>query len=179
MRQEAEAQREEIEHVSANQMTAWVTKHNSIPAKKTFLSPQTLSAHINRLISRWPSDSVRPAAVSVQTYLKTRLPAAAPTPTTTSSSSSPSQPTATTAAPQSQAQQQQQQQSHLSAASINALYSLLENRYEKQYPLPQNLRHPRSAPSHYDDVLREFSEAPGRGWVKRMVEKFKGVLRFQ
>ncbi|EGE85015.1 hypothetical protein RJ035_004823 [Blastomyces gilchristii] len=146
------------------------------------LSPKTLSAHINRLISRWPSDPVRPSAVSVQTYLKTRLPTT-PTPTT-SSSSSPSPPTATATAPQSQAQaqaqaQQQQQQSQLSTASINALYSLLENRYEKQYPLPQNLRHPRSAPSHYDDVLREFREAPGRGWVKRMMEKLRGVLRFQ
>ncbi|KLJ09442.1 hypothetical protein EMPG_15132 [Blastomyces silverae] len=138
------------------------------------LSPKTLSAHINRLISRWPSDPVRPSSVSVQTYLKTCL----PTTTTTSSSSSPSPPTTTTTtAPQAQAQQQQQSQ--LSSASINALYSLLENRYEKQYPLPQNLRNPRSAPSHYDDVLREFREAPGRGWVGRMVEKVRGVLRFQ
>ncbi|OJD10424.1 hypothetical protein ACJ73_09795 [Blastomyces percursus] len=142
------------------------------------LSPKTLSAHINRLISRWPSDPVRPSAVSVQTYLKTRLP---PTTIAISPSSSPSPQTATTTAPQSQTreQQRQQQRSQLSSASINALYSLLENRYEKQYPLPQNLRHPRSAPSHYDDVLREFREAPGRGWVKRLMEKVRGVLRFQ
>ncbi|OJD19715.1 hypothetical protein AJ78_00338 [Emergomyces pasteurianus Ep9510] len=123
------------------------------------LPPKTISAHINRLISRWPSDPVRPSSVSVQTYLKARLPTSSPSATTQ---------------PQSQSHPQQ-----LSASSINALYSLLENRYEKQYPLPQNLRHPRSAPSHYDDVLREFREAPGRGWVKRMMEKIKGVLRFQ
>ncbi|PGH28739.1 hypothetical protein GX50_08514 [[Emmonsia] crescens] len=132
------------------------------------LTPQTISAHISRLISRWPSDPVRPSSVSVQTYLKTRLPTSSPSTTTTA------------AQPQSQSQQSQSQpQQQLSTSSINALYSLLENRYEKQYPLPQNLRHPRSAPSHYDDVLREFREAPGRGWVKRMVEKVKGVLRFQ
>ncbi|OAX80797.1 hypothetical protein ACJ72_04864 [Emergomyces africanus] len=133
------------------------------------LSPKTVSAHINRLISRWPSDPVRPSSVSVQTYLKTRLPTSSPSATTQSQSQSQIQ-------SQSQSQSQQPQ---LSSSSINALYSLLENRYEKQYPLPQNLRHPRSAPSHYDDVLREFSEAPGRGWVKRMMEKVKGVLRFQ
>ncbi|KKZ60274.1 hypothetical protein EMCG_04985 [[Emmonsia] crescens] len=136
------------------------------------LTPQTISAHISRLISRWPSDPVRPSSVSVQTYLKTRLPTSSPSSSTTT--------TAAAAQPQSQSQQSQsQQQQQLSASSINALYSLLENRYEKQYPLPQNLRHPRSAPSHYDDVLREFREAPGRGWVRRMVEKVKGVLRFQ
>ncbi|QSS63409.1 hypothetical protein I7I51_00467 [Histoplasma capsulatum] len=137
------------------------------------LSPKTLSAHINRLISRWPSDPVRPASVSVQTYLKTRLPTSSPSP-------SPPTTAATTTTTTAQTQQhQQRQQSQFSTSSINALYSLLENRYEKQYPLPQNLRHPRSAPTHYDDVLREFRDAPGRGWVRRMVEKFKGVLRFQ
>ncbi|PGH15102.1 hypothetical protein AJ79_02628 [Helicocarpus griseus UAMH5409] len=119
------------------------------------LPPTTLRAHLTRLLSRWPADPVRPASISVQTYLKSRIPAT------------------TTATP---TQQQQQQPS---AASVNALYSLLENRYAREYPLPANLRHPRSAPQHYDEVLREFREAPGRGLIGRFMRKIRGVLRFQ
>ncbi|EEH34045.1 hypothetical protein PAAG_05094 [Paracoccidioides lutzii Pb01] len=123
------------------------------------LSPETISAHINRIISRWPIDHVRPSSVSIQTYLKTRIPTTAP-------AISPSHP-------------QTQQHQQLSASGINALYSLLENRYDRLYPLPQNLRYPRSSPSHYDDVLREFKEAPERGWLKRVVKKVKGAFRFR
>ncbi|ODH14233.1 hypothetical protein ACO22_06631 [Paracoccidioides brasiliensis] len=125
------------------------------------LSPETISAHINRIISRWPIDHVRPSSVSIQTYLKTRIPTA---PAISPSASQP---------------QTQQHHRRLSASGINALYSLLENRYDRLYPLPQNLRYPRSSPSHYDDVLREFKEAPERGWLKRMVKKIKGAFRFR
>lgn len=61
---------------------------------------------------------------------------------------------------------------------LNALYSLLEDRFTKQYPVPGNLRHPASNPSHYDDLIRELEEAPGRSWFGSMAKRIKGSLRF-
>ncbi|KAK2793904.1 hypothetical protein FQN52_000235 [Onygenales sp. PD_12] len=120
------------------------------------LSPKSYTTHLTTLLTRWPADPVRPSAVSVQTYLQSRL----PKPTTSPNTTSPSNKT-------------------LSPSSINALYSLLENRYAKQYPLPEHVRHPRSMPDYYERVEREFREAPGRGWVGRVMEKVRGVLRFE
>jgi cytochrome b pre-mRNA-processing protein 6 len=60
----------------------------------------------------------------------------------------------------------------------NALYSLLENRYATANPMPQILRRPSSNPEHYDILLRELEEAPGRSWLGGFVKRVKGALRF-
>ena len=125
------------------------------------LNPSTLSAHLSRLIARWPKDAVRPPSVSVQKHLRSRL-SALPTQThTTTSTTSPSSPALST-----------------SPQTLNALYSLLENRYQKAYPLPSSLRYPASQRDHYDALIREFQEAPKRGWWARMQKKIRGALRF-
>ncbi|KKY15647.1 hypothetical protein UCRPC4_g06212 [Phaeomoniella chlamydospora] len=61
----------------------------------------------------------------------------------------------------------------------NVLYSLLENRYMNQYPIPETLRYPQSKPTHYDDILREFEEAPDRTWLQRLWLRMKGSVRLQ
>lgn len=61
----------------------------------------------------------------------------------------------------------------------NALYSLLENRYMKEYPIPETLRYPQSRPTHYDDLLREFEEAPDRTWLQRLWLRLRGSVRLQ
>ncbi|KAK2808923.1 hypothetical protein FQN50_004196 [Emmonsiellopsis sp. PD_5] len=128
------------------------------------LSPKSYTTHLTTLLKRWPADPVRPAAVSVQTYLQSRIPSNT---NTTPSPSNKTTPPSDKTTP------------HLSPSSINALYSLLENRYAKQYPLPNHMRHPRAMPDYYERVQREFREAPGRGWVGRLVERVRGVLRFE
>jgi cytochrome b pre-mRNA-processing protein 6 len=60
---------------------------------------------------------------------------------------------------------------------VNVLYSLLENKYTNAYPMPQSLRHPRSSPSHYDDVMKEMSEAPSRSWLSSLTKKIQGSFR--
>ncbi|EED17677.1 conserved hypothetical protein [Talaromyces stipitatus ATCC 10500] len=112
-------------------------------------SPQTISTRLAHLVKSWPTDTVRPASVSVQTYLQSRMPK--------SESETP----------------------QISQSSINALTSLLNNQYSKQYPLPQILRRPASNPSHYDDVVREFEEAPNRNWLGRIQKRLGGMLRFK
>lgn len=96
---------------------------------------------------------MRPEAVSIQTYLKNHQRAQ----TSTTSPGTAGFP----------------------PRSINALYSLLENRYQRQYPLPQYLRYPQSQPAHYDDLMEEFRDAPSRNWWGRVVKRMKGMLRLQ
>ncbi|KAL2216214.1 hypothetical protein M432DRAFT_641906 [Thermoascus aurantiacus ATCC 26904] len=135
-------------------------------SKPPLVRPKTLHARISHLIKHWPADPVRPASVSVQNYLQSRLP--------------PSD-------PQSQQKPQQQQEGggegkpaqQISEASVNALFSLLEDRYAKRYPLPQKLRHPASDPDHYDKVVREFEEAPNRNWLGRLKKRITGLFRFK
>lgn len=69
--------------------------------------------------------------------------------------------------------------SPLSESSVNALYSLLENRYSQRYPLPPKLRYPASQPGHYDAVVEEFDEAPNRSWFGRLGKRLGGILKFQ
>ncbi|EAW10797.1 ubiquinol-cytochrome c reductase complex assembly factor 2 [Aspergillus clavatus NRRL 1] len=120
------------------------------------VNPQAIQARLTQLLKLWPSDPVRPASVSVQSYLQSRL-------------SQTTSPTAQTpAAPKGE----------ISQASLNALSSLLEDRYARRYPLPPKLRRPASNPDHYDNVVREFEEAPGRDFWGRVGKRLKGLFRF-
>ncbi|PGG96838.1 hypothetical protein AJ80_09772 [Polytolypa hystricis UAMH7299] len=130
---------------------------------KQQLSPTVLAKHVSRILSRWPTDLLRPTPVSIQTYLKSRL-QSSPSPSSTTSAPS-SQPTTTTTT--------------LPASSINALYTLLENRYQTRYPLPRSLRYPKSNPSYYDGLITEFKEAPGRSWWGGVKKRVSGFLRFK
>ena len=60
----------------------------------------------------------------------------------------------------------------------NALYALLEDRYAKEFPLPQMLRTPASNPTYYDDLVTEMQEAPTRSWLGRLMKRVQGSLRF-
>ncbi|OJJ02844.1 hypothetical protein ASPVEDRAFT_29388 [Aspergillus versicolor CBS 583.65] len=125
---------------------------------------QTAQSRLTFLLKHWPADPIRPSSVSVQTYLQSRLPQSQ------SQSPEPSQPAATAAAVPT---------GTISESSINALTSLLEDRYAKRYPLPPKLRHPASNPDHYDDLIREFEEAPTRDILGRIKKKLGGLFRFQ
>ncbi|KAJ5138512.1 uncharacterized protein N7515_003360 [Penicillium bovifimosum] len=111
------------------------------------LNPSSLQSRLNHLLKHWPTDAVRPASVSVQSYIQTRLqPADKSTPA-------------------------------ISEASVSALESLLNNRYARKYPMPEKLRRPASNPDHYDNVVREFAEAPNRDWFGRLRKRLAGIIR--
>ncbi|EER23339.1 hypothetical protein D8B26_001438 [Coccidioides posadasii str. Silveira] len=144
------------------------------------LSRTQITKHIQRLLTRWPTDAIRPSSVSVQTYLQSRLTPPAPETQSTSrwsqlfhKSSPPSQPSTATSSTQSS------EEPLLSSQNVNALYSLLENRYQKKYPLPNSLRYPASQSDYFDKLLKEFEEAPQRNWLGRLGKKFGGILRFK
>jgi len=53
------------------------------------------------------------------------------------------------------------------------------NRIFSQYPITGSLMKPASNPTHYTDLLKELQAAPERGFIDRILNKWKGVLRFQ
>lgn len=60
---------------------------------------------------------------------------------------------------------------------VNALYSLLENRYASDYPLPARMRYPASRETHYDDFLKELEAAPTRSKFDSFLARLKGRFR--
>lgn len=124
-------------------------------------SPTQIQSRLAHLLKHWPSDPVRPASVSVHSYLQSHV---------SRLSGSPAQP---------QSQAQAQSNARISESSVNALTSLLENRYVRHYPFPQKLRRPGSNRDHYDNVIREFEEAPKRDWWGRLTKRLSGLLRFK
>ncbi|PYI30691.1 hypothetical protein BP00DRAFT_495699 [Aspergillus indologenus CBS 114.80] len=135
------------------------TSHPKTMATKT---PST-TTRITHLLTHWPKDKVRPASVSIHNYLQSRLPQPQPQP-------QPSSPAAQT---------QTTTKTGLSAANLDALTALLNDKFARRYPLPPRLRHPASNPQHYENVIREFDEAPDRDWLGRLRKKVAGMLRLK
>lgn len=60
---------------------------------------------------------------------------------------------------------------------VNALYSLLDDRYKKQYCLTGVLMAPRSNPTYYSDLMTELEEAPKRSFFGRVKKRLGGMFR--
>jgi len=60
---------------------------------------------------------------------------------------------------------------------LNALYSLLENRYSSMYPTSPEMLRPQSKPEYYEDLAAEMEEAPKRGWWAQKMLRLKGMIR--
>lgn len=120
------------------------------------VNPRSLQTRLTHILKHWPSDAVRPASVSVQNYLQSRISPQAGNGTESQ-----------TPAPRAE----------LPESSVNALSALLENRFARRYPLSPKIRYPASDPEHYDKVIREFEEAPNRDWFGRLRKRLSGILR--
>ncbi|KAH8687278.1 hypothetical protein BGZ60DRAFT_425193 [Tricladium varicosporioides] len=62
---------------------------------------------------------------------------------------------------------------------VNALYSLLGNRYSQKYKLSKEFMRPQSDPDHYTNLVKELEEAPKRSWWGNLVNKWRGAVRYQ
>lgn len=120
-------------------------------------NPRSLSTRLTHLLKHWPADPVRPAAVSIQTYLQHAL------------GQKPDVPTKKNQPPP--------RQPVISESSADALQSLLDNRFARRYPIPKHIRYPASDPEHYDNLIREFEEAPNRDWLGRLRKRLSGMIR--
>lgn len=117
--------------------------------------------HWARIIKQWPIDRVRPEHVHFQKIMQTRA----------QKLSSP-----VTAAVDVNSKDGSVSELN-ETRQFNSLYALLENRFDKAYPLPEQVRHPKSNPTHYDDLLKELDEAPTRSWVTSLMNRIKGSIR--
>ncbi|KIN00851.1 hypothetical protein OIDMADRAFT_53995 [Oidiodendron maius Zn] len=127
------------------------------------MSTSTVYKHYLRALSRWPKDALRPEC-QFQDVIRKRV----------DRRLLPSSPSTSTKSP-----------SKLSSAEekaeweqVNALYSLLENRYSRKFASTGSLMRPASNPTYYADLVRELDEAPQRGWWERTKRRWKGMLRF-
>jgi hypothetical protein len=142
-------------------MISFALKNSStILISEQSVTPRSLQTRISHLLKHWPSDAVRPASVSVQTYLQSHLAQKR-----------------TEGSPKSQETPVPKATGELSEASVNALTSLLSDRFARRYPLSQKVRYPASDPDHYDNLIREFEEAPSRDWFGRLKKRLGGILR--
>lgn len=80
---------------------------------------------------------------------------------------------------------------------LNALGSLLENRYKKmvlfplggvernmvviqrQYPVTERTMRPLGQPDYYEKLLKELDIAPKRTWLQRQLNSWKGWIRMK
>ena len=128
--------------------------------------------HWTRIIQRWPVDKVRPENVSFQKVMQRRLDklASSTTPNEAANSITSNEALVVAVPPQTWSEEREMKQ-------VNALDSLLEDRYSKSFPLPQSLRKPASNPTYYDDLMKEMQEAPSRSWLGGIVKRIKGSFR--
>ncbi|MCJ1442511.1 MAG: hypothetical protein MMC23_003007 [Stictis urceolatum] len=142
------------------------------------MSKQSLLKHYHLALSRWPKDTLRPDtsfSASMQSRITRRFglaPSANPSSSkpSTSSKSSPESPQTTPPPPLDEAAELEQ---------VNALYSFLEDRYSKRYPLSQAIMSPRSNPAYYRDLMAEIEQSQQRSRFQQWLHTWKGFFRWQ
>jgi cytochrome b pre-mRNA-processing protein 6 len=160
--------------------------HAHAPAMASTVSPWSTSlkpfkAHCGkiakqytRLLALWPKDALRPSLPFTRAIEHRASPfgvkavessAAAP--------KAPSAPASATASTPASARNPQLEQ-----AQVNALFSLLENRYSKKYPLSPAVFKPASAPEYYDRLMAEIEAAPNKTWWQAKVDGWKNKIRW-
>lgn len=156
----------------------------SIYAKSQLLMYEQIAKQYTRLLRLWPTDALRPNLPFTRAIESRALPYgvtplssasnSGKTPKSTSAAPSKSDISATTASTHAQPANPQ-----LEIAQITALYSLLENRYAKKYPLSEAVFKPTSAPEHYTKLMEEIERAPQKTWWQAKVDEWKMKIRWQ
>ncbi|KAJ4348326.1 uncharacterized protein N0V89_009700 [Didymosphaeria variabile] len=137
------------------------------------MSQPTTVKHYTRILSLWPKDSLRPNLPFTRTIERRATPygvkpVSPPVEDAKNSDTSAGKPAPIAkSSPQAELPQ------------INALYSLLENRYSKKYPISPGLLKPTSNPEHYDRLMEEIERAPKKSWLQAKMDEWKMKIRWQ
>jgi cytochrome b pre-mRNA-processing protein 6 len=132
-----------------------------------------IAKQYTRLLTLWPKDALRPNLPFTRAIEHHGRPfgvqpiAPAAEEATKSKAAAPSQP-----APSSPANPKPEQ------AQVNALYSLLENRYSTKYALSPGVLRPTSAPEHYTRLMEEIERAPKKTWWEAKLDQWKMKIRW-
>ncbi|KAL8789064.1 MAG: hypothetical protein Q9213_001327 [Squamulea squamosa] len=128
--------------------------------------------HFQRALAQWPVDILRPQ-VSFQDTMRRRIEKQLGPLTTDTALYDPSKESEDTLATPLKPNDEQAQ-----LEQANALYSFLENRYSRKYPLSDRLMKPLSNPGHYENLVKELEEAPKRSFFGRLANSWKGFVRW-
>ncbi|PUU83313.1 hypothetical protein B9Z19DRAFT_1189749 [Tuber borchii] len=126
------------------------------------------------LLSHWPVDPLRPA-LSFPDFLRRRIEQefGAPHPP----NSSPLSAVSTTTTKEVEAQSKFDEV--YEKRQLNALSSLLEDRYKKMYPVTDHILMPKGQPDYYKKLLEELEVAPKRSWFERQLNSWRGWIRLK
>ncbi|KAH7346005.1 hypothetical protein BKA66DRAFT_478502 [Pyrenochaeta sp. MPI-SDFR-AT-0127] len=135
----------------------------------------TIAKQYTRLRSLWPKDALRPNLPFTRAIEHHGLPYGVQPSALAAENLQPSasvlaKPTTTsTSAPQNLQREQ---------AQVNALYSLLEDRYSNKYALSSGVLKPTSAPEHYSNLMEEIARAPQKSWWQAKLDEWKMKVRW-
>ncbi|KAH8724605.1 hypothetical protein GQ44DRAFT_682987 [Phaeosphaeriaceae sp. PMI808] len=133
------------------------------------MSKTLITKHYTRLLALWPKDALRPNLPFTRTIEHRALPYgrlnSEPRPEDAQSKPT-STPPLTPPNPQ------------FHHAQINALYSLLEDRYTTKHQLSPAVLKPASSPDHYDRLMAEIERAPKKTWWQAKIDEWKMKVRF-
>lgn len=134
---------------------------------------KAIQKHYLRIIRQWPVDHLRPVsfhdATRKRMTAKFLKPQVEP-PLVQKAVADGAQPATAPAAKPDEKYEMEQ---------VNALYSLLENRYSTMYKTSDDLLQPVFKPTYYTDLLLEMEEAPKRSWLMKKWLRWSGLVRFK
>jgi cytochrome b pre-mRNA-processing protein 6 len=134
-----------------------------------------IAKQYTRLLTLWPADALRPNLPFTRTIEARGLPYGvqplSPAPSDPKAQSQSTPPPQSTPAPISSNPKLEQSQ-------VNALFSLLENRYSKKYTLSEGVLRPTSAPDHYERLMHEIERAPKKSWWEAKLDEWKMKIRW-
>lgn len=160
----------------------------------------TLYRQYQTLIRNWPIDNLRPNFSFAETlqrraaeYFGTHVEADSSLPTQNTDKISASPGLAGSGKPVLKFDESGIQR------EINVLGALLEDRFKKavgfpcwevgvggtgltevgQYPLGDNMLHPKGNPEYYDKLMKELHTAPERSWLGGKLSSWKGWIRME
>ncbi|KAL8933236.1 MAG: hypothetical protein Q9216_006459 [Gyalolechia sp. 2 TL-2023] len=128
--------------------------------------------HWQRALAQWPVDLLRPQ-ISFQEIMRRRLDKQFGPSDTKGVSYDPAKESKDTLATPLKPINE-----NAELEQVNVLYSFLENRYQKKYPLSNRLMKPLSDPEHYEKLVKELEAAPKRSWLGRLLNQWKGKVRW-
>jgi cytochrome b pre-mRNA-processing protein 6 len=147
--------------------------HHHAPNPKSHNSQ--IAKQYTRLLALWPADALRPNLPFTRTIEARGLPFGvkplSPAPSDSKAQSQSKPPPQSTPAPISTNPKLEQSQ-------VNALFSLLENRYSKKYTLSEGVLRPTSAPDHYERLMHEIERAPKKSWWEAKLDEWKMKIRW-
>ena len=140
------------------------------------LIEEKITKQYTRLLTLWPKDPLRPTLPFTRAIEHRGAPFGVQPSTPTTEEASKSKPAPAIAATPAKSATPTNPQ--FEQAQVNALYSLLEDRYSKKYALSPGVLRPTSSPEYYTRLMDEIEKAPKKSWWEAKLDEWKMKIRW-